>query len=344
MIEQLILTNFRNYPKRTLLFPSGTTLIVGANAAGKTNILESIYLLATGKSFRADRDNEMIAWGNEVAFISGELKDDALEIRLTSGMVGGKRSPIKNYRLNGNGKRMVDFVGKLKAVLFWPEDLELISDSPSRRRKYLDFILMQTDREYRRNLNAYEKAVRSRNRILEKIRDGQARPEQLLFWNHVLIKNGQFLTKMREAFIDFVNQTGKAFADYRLVYDASCISESRLAQYAQEEVAAAVTLVGPHRDDVHFYEGKRNLSAFGSRGEQRLCILWLKLAEIAYIKKSSGEEPLLLLDDIFSELDLVHRDQALELLHFPQVIITATDAQRLPKTLLDQAHMIQLTP
>ena len=172
--------------------------------------------------------------------------------------------------------------------------------SPSGRRRYLDFVLTQTDREYRRSLSAYERAVRQRNRLLERIRDGLANRQQLYFWDQVLIRDGGYLQKKREELITTINVADKPFGEFRLLYDHSYISEARLTQYAEEEVAAAVTLVGPHRDDVQFFDGKRSLAAYGSRGEQRLLVLWLKLCELRYIKEITGERPLLLLDYIFS--------------------------------------------
>lgn len=325
ILQSLLLQSFRSYDKKNFTFSPETTLIVGPNTAGKTNILEAIMFLATGKSFRADADREAITWNKELSVISCQLSanhDNAkLELFITQGEVQGQRAPLKKYLVNGVPRRQIDFVGNLRVVLFWPEHLELVTDSPSLRRKYLDSVLVQVDREYRRNLASYERGLRQRNRLLDLMSEGKAGRGQLLFWNQLLIKAGGCLTDSRAAFIDFVNKNN----NFLLEYDKSIISESRLEQYAKEEVAAKATLVGPHRDDFTFFVGGRDMSKFGSRGQQRLTVLWLKLAELAYIEKETGERPILLLDDIFSELDEGHRRLVMDLVGKQQTIITSAD-------------------
>lgn len=342
VLQNLLLQNFRSYKKNEFTFSPAITLIVGPNAVGKTNILEAVFLLSHGKSFRADKETDMLSWESEVGRAKAKLDALELEVVLTSGQVMGEATPVKKFLINGVNKRQIDFIGNLKTVLFWPQDLELITDSPSLRRRYLDFVLSQVDREYRRSLLAYEKGLRQRNKLLLQIRDGMAARSQLLFWDHVLLKNGNYLTRMRQDLIDFINTEANPFADFKIKYDLSQISEARLVQYEKEEVAAGVTLVGPHRDDLVFYENKRDLSSFGSRGEQRLAVLWLKLAEIDFIEKVSQIRPLLLLDDIFSELDHQHREEVVKLIAKQQTLITTTDRHFLPQALLRSAEMVEL--
>lgn len=375
-LQELNLKNFRNYTKRAFTFSQNTTVFVGPNAIGKTNILEAIFLLAIGKSFRALREGEMVKIGEEVGRVRGVCHPDQaqrversfrpssrvidsstappvggfarndnnveLEVIITGGFVQGVKAPIKKYLVNGVPRRIVDFAGQLKAVLFHPEDLDLVRGSPSGRRRYLDFVLTQTDREYRRSLGAYERAVRQRNRLLERIREGLANRQQLYFWDQVLIRDGGYLQKKREELITSINVSIKPFGEFRLLYDHSYISEARLTQYAEEEVAAAVTLVGPHRDDVQFFDGQRSLAAFGSRGEQRLLVLWLKLCELDYIKEITHERPLFLLDDIFSELDHAHREEVLKLIDQQQTIITSADRHFVPEKYLKDTEMLEL--
>ena len=208
IIKSISLQNFRNYAQKELALTAGTTLIVGPNASGKTNLLEAIYLLATGKSFRAGLENEMIGYGSEISRIKGQVKSEEandLEIVLTRGEVGGEKVARKKYLVNGVAKRALDFVGNLRAVYFRPEDLELVTDSPSLRRKYLDAVLIQVDREYLRCLMSYEKGLRQRNKLLERIRDEGAPRSQLVFWDQLLIKNGEYLTAKREEYIGFAN-------------------------------------------------------------------------------------------------------------------------------------------
>lgn len=303
MILKLGLQNFRNYTQKEFEF-GNKTLIVGENGVGKTNILEAIYLLATGKSFRADRDSEIIKYDCQFAIV----KSDGLQITITD---------RKKFEVNGVSRRQMDFVGKLRSVLFAPQDMELVTGSPSHRRKYLDFVICQKDREYRRCLLSFEKGLRQRNKLLSMIREGLANRSQLYFWDKLLIKNGDYITLKRGEYLQSL------VGDYTTFYDKSIITEERLKQYEVEEVAAATTLVGPHRDDFVINFSNKDISKYGSRGEQRMAILWLKQGEIKFL----GDDPILLLDDIFSELDHKHRELVSNLVRsYPgQVIATTAD-------------------
>ncbi len=287
---------------------------MGENGSGKSNLMEAIYLLATGKSFRAERDNEMVAYGQEFARVNGEIDETELEVILNE---------RKQFKVNGVARRQIDFVGKLPTVIFSPQDLELVTGSPSGRRRYLDSVIFQVDREYRRCLISYEKGVRQRNRLLDAIREGRAGRNQLFFWDRLLIKNGEYITRKRE---DYLRELGEG--EYGTEYDKSVISEARLKQYETEEVAAATTLVGPHRDDFVINLKGRDVSKFGSRGEQRMAVLWLKKGEMRYL----GGSPLLLLDDIFSELDHKHREEVTGWVedYGGQVVMTTADRHLLP--------------
>lgn len=344
-IKKIRLTKFRNFKSKIFEFSDKTTVVVGPNASGKTNILEALYLLSTGKSFRAQVEEEMISYKAELSRVKGLIggRDKLiLESLLTRGVIdaGGRhpeRVARKKLLVNGVGKRLIDFAGNFRVVLFGPWDLDLVTESPSLRRKFLDSVLSQVDREYRRSVLSYEKGLRQRNKLLYRIREEGVGRSQLLFWNQLLIKNGNYLTQKRQEFIEFVNsQPGLNDQKFTLEYDRSAISEGRLKQYVEEEVAAATTLVGPHRDDFMFQiegpkSGVRNLDAFGSRGEQRMGVLWLKQAELNFLSIARGAEgdleqrPTLLLDDIFSELDHEHREVVMELAKKQQTIITTAD-------------------
>jgi len=325
--KKITISNFRNFKTKTFSFSPKITVIVGPNASGKTNIMESLFLLSTGKSFRARVEEEMISHKEEIARVKGEFlrPKTSLEVVLTRGEITvgedpekTERVPRKRLLVNGLAKRLIDFAGNLRVVVFGPQDLELVVESPSRRRAFLDTVLSQVDREYRRASLSYDKGLRQRNRLLYRIREEGLSRSQLLFWDRLLIKNGDYISQTRQEFIDFSNSTGPLDnQNFSLYYDKSAISEARLEQYAKEEVAAATTLVGPHRDDFVFklknlktkkQKKHRELSRYGSRGEQRMGVLWLKLAELAYIEEKSEEKPTLLLDDIFSELDHEHRE------------------------------------
>ncbi|MCJ7805773.1 DNA replication and repair protein RecF [Patescibacteria group bacterium] len=336
LIQKVRLNDFRNFKTKLFEFSPKTTVIIGPNASGKTNILESLFLLSTGKSFHARVEEEMVNYDADLARVKGRVKTDGavvdLETVLTRGFLDiGKSAPEKIAKkrllVNGVGKRLIDFAGNFRVTLFGPWDLDLVTESPTLRRRFMDTVISQVDREYRRASLSYEKGLRQRNRLLLRIREEGISRSQLLFWNKLLVKNGDYISLKRQEFIDFANATqGLNTQKFELEYDKSAISEARLEQYTEEEVAAATTLVGPHRDDFCFFtEKKRDLSRFGSRGEQRMGTLWLKIAELEYIEHISGERPTLLLDDIFSELDDAHREVVMKTSNSQQTIITTAD-------------------
>jgi DNA replication and repair protein RecF len=344
VLKSIFLHNFRSYEKKEFSFEE-TTLIVGPNTSGKSNLIEAIYLLATGKSFRTDKDPQMLRYDEEVGRVKGKVKDDELEVLITNGEVNGG-SQYKKFLVNGVSKRRVDFAGKLLAVLFSPQDLEIIIESPSLRRNFLDEVLEQVDRNYRVAVIAYIKALRQRNALLEMAREtGQRNEKQFEYWDNLVIENGNIITNKREEFINFLNSSPKDIFDFAVEYDKSIISKERLLQYEREEVAAGVTLVGPHRDDfivLMFNGGKtaHNVKFYGSRGQQRLAILQLKMLQLLFIEKLLNERPLLLLDDIFSELDEGHIKLILEEIGKQQTIITTTHEEFIPKKLLKSMKIV----
>ena len=335
-LKKLELVSFRNHLKRELRLRE-LNVIMGENARGKTNILEAIYLLATGNSFRAGKIEEMINWQQDLARVEGYIEDDegndvVLGVTLTRGVLMGKRTPKRKYFVDRVSRQKRKFVGNLMAVVFRPEDLRLIEGSPGRRRKFLDEVLGMVSWEYARALTLYEGALRRRNKILDLIRDGRARREELMFWDMTLIKNGNILTEMRREFLEFLSGLEVSFGKYEVEYDFSAISDSRLKQYEREEVLAGYTLVGPHKDDfvVRFQVSgfrfqSKDLHVYGSRGEQRLAVLFLKYGSLKYVEHKLGKVPMFLLDDIFSELDEKHRLMVLEMMEGRQTVITSAD-------------------
>lgn len=350
-IQGLSLNNFRNYSKKSLEFSDKTSLFTGKNGVGKTNLLEAITILAWGKSFKAKRSEEMILYGQELSRISGVVNGDSLEVVLTIGKVQGERVQKKRYLINGVAKRKMDFIGKFRVVLFRPEDIDLALGSPSVRREYLDSVLEQIDRDYRRSNLSYQKGIRQRNKLLYRIREGEANRQQLLFWNKLLIKNGEVISQKREDYLEFVSKGLKEKgSDLSLKYDRSILTEKRLSRYVRQEIAAAKTLVGPHRDDFLFIsqrKGKieKDLSIYGSRGEQRMAVFQVKLNELEYMDKVvEGEEdrPVLLLDDVFSELDKDHREEVFELLNRQQTIVTTSTEKLIPLKYKRKLEIVRL--
>ncbi len=380
MIKRLDLQNFRNYSKKSLEFGDGTTLIAGPNAAGKTNVLEAIHILATGKSFRAENEQEVIGQsslvtrivgviGDEIKVVSNETKEKKREVgnrkpepEVRSEKLDqteleidwdGRERFTKTYKVNGVGKRMVDFVGNFRAVLFSPQDIEIVADSPATRRRYLNSVLSLVHRDYRVAGHVYERALRQRNKLLWKARELGINRNLVEFdyWDKLLIENGRIIHERRKEYLSFLSNLG----DLSLDYDHSVISKERLEKYAREEIAAAATLVGPQRDDFtvkiqdkikdkrfktkdkitevedEIKEAERevrnwrDVKSFGSRGEQRLAVFEIKLGELEFVRRVTGEDPVLLLDDIFSELDHSNRQHILKVIPRQQTIITTTD-------------------
>lgn len=342
-LERLTLENFRNYAKQVFHFGE-STIIVAPNGSGKTNILEAIYLLATGTSERAGVTEEMIRFEQEIGSVAGIIETHEerteLSVVLTRGVFMGRRTPKRRYLVDGIARTRAGIVGKLPAVFFRPEDMRLVEGSPSRRRSFLDETLSMAHPEYARALNVYEASLRRRNRLLDAIRDGLARREQLSYWDQSIIKNGNILTDHRRALLAYLDSVSTSFGQYVMTYDASTISPARLAQYAEAEVAVGYTLVGPHKDDFSIASDKRDLMTYGSRGEQRLAVLFLKLGTLQYIEEKLHVKPILLLDDIFSELDQIHREEVVKMTHGRQSIITSAEDEVL--SIMGNAAILRL--
>ncbi len=346
LLKRLVLQDFRNYEGRVFDFDEGTILLAGPNAIGKTNVLEAINLLATGNSFKAKRIEEMILFGKETGKVEAEVEIEGeikkLTIILTRGEIQGKRVAKRRFLIDDVAKRKSDFVGLISCVAFRPEDLDLMDGSPTLRRDFLDEVLIQQSREYIRSLSSYTQALRRRNKILEAIREGVANRYQLTFWDGLLIKHGNVVTDERERLINYINDVWRRsdlFNGLKIEYDRSTISENRLEQYKKEEVTAGHTLVGPHKDDFLVRDEERDLSVYGSRGEKRMAVLGLKMGELLYLEEELGVKPLLLLDDIFSELDEIHSSEVHRVMIGRQVVVTTTeenDAEGMEKVVIER--------
>src|SRR3990167_1047319 len=366
-LKSLSLANFRNYVKADFKFSKDIALIVGENTAGKTNLAESIFYLATGRGSKAEKDADLIRFGENIARISGELADKTeLSVVVSRDLPAGRqenhtRETIrKKYLVNGVSKSRSNFAGNLVCVLFSPEDLDIIIGGPNLRRKLLDNLLEQVDRDYRNATIVYTKALRQRNALLDEVRKSGIRNEKLFeYWDNLLIDNGSVITKKREEFVQFINNFSKEIFDFIVFYDKSIVSSARLLQYRQAEVGAGVTLVGPHRDDLSFsmfpstgsagslqtgsgQATTHDIKSFGSRGQQRLTILQLKIIELSFIEKIIGQKPILLLDDIFSELDEEHIKLVLDILGRQQSIVTTTHKEFVDPKILKNVDMIEL--
>ena len=347
ILHSIVLQHFRSYSQATFRFDPLLTVVVGPNTAGKTNLTQAIRFLSQGKGFHAYSDKEVVQFDHDIARVQGMVGEDKtkLEVVILSPTANNGRFG-KNFFVNGVRKSRNNFVGFLPVVVFRPEELDIVIAGPSSRRAFLDEVLEQVDRDYVLAVSGYEKALRQRNALLRLAQErGRKNPQQFAYWDDLVITHGQAIHTKRAAFLAWCNSSQKDVVQYEMVYDHSIISEERLNQYDQAEIAAGVTLVGPHRDDFYFLltdeKGKkRDIKTFGSRGQQRLVVLQLKLLQIAYVVEQLGQKPLLVLDDIFSELDSKHIQLVLEKTQGQQVVVTTTHKEFLPQEL--RASVIEL--
>lgn len=345
LLKTINLQNFRNY-KRTSFNFAAQNMIVGKNTIGKTNILESIYFLSTGNSFRAENDKDLIKTGEGFARIEAEVLCNNEKTKITTIFHVKNGHLYKKYLVNDIPRRQLDFVSYITSVLFTPQDMDIITDSPNSRRKYIDRILCQANGKYRHSLLIYEKALKNRNKMLYFIKEGKRMPskEEFEYWDNLLIENGKTITEERDNLIAFINSSKKNTFDFEIFYDKSTITRERLDKYFDVEQKTGITLVGPQRDEFVFLFPKteRLIKEFGSRGEQRLTILQMKLLEIEFIKSQTDKNPILLLDDIFSELDSENIEKIVDILDNQQTILTTTHKEFIPKKILKKVNIIEL--
>ena len=321
----------------------GLNVFVGRNAQGKSNLLEAIALLGTGKSFRTSRERDLIHEGLEIATISGEALLRSGSVRLACAITATARGTRKIYTVNGRGVRYANFLGSLRVVTFVPADLQLVAGAPSLRRSLLNTALAQEQKSYYHELARYQKALAQKGALLRG--DATPDPDLLAIYNETLVQAGAAIMLARTSFITALGErasrvhghwTGQA-ERLELAYAPSVRFEvpardaiegaftAQLQATASQERARGATLAGPHRDDLEMLLDGRSLAAFGSQGQQRTAVLALKVAEYGVMQERSGEAPLLLLDDVLSELDPVRAAAFLEGVgEFEQAFITAT--------------------
>ncbi len=341
-IQNLSLTNFRNFTSRKIAFDPRLTVIIGPNGSGKSNILEAIGLLAATRIHKVDTDLDLVKFGQAYAKIEGQIDGQEKKKLTINFQVIDETYVKKAYFIDSIKKRLVDFTEHFSVIFFEPSDLELVSGAPSDRRHHLDTMLAAIDRDYWRAISNYNKIVVRRNKVLQRIAEGKSKKPELDFWDERLLAHGKYLSRARQAFFEFVNFVNGKRGGYSWEIKQSLLSEEKLARNRDRDIAAGVTLSGPHRDDFVFLFREKNLEFFGSRGEQRMAVLALKLAELEYYNSKRGARPILALDDIFSELDWEHRDAVLSIIDKQQTIITAAESESLPKDLYKKAKVVEL--
>lgn len=373
-LSTLQLYNFRNYPELSVTFEEPLALLLGGNAQGKTNLLEAIALVAITRSPRTPTSQELIRFGATEARVVLELGDDqrreTLEARLQTSPVDGR--VLRQFRVNGRPVPAHDAAGRLRVVLFWPEDLQAVKGGGDLRRRLLNDLLTQVDRPFARQLSQYERILDQRNALLRQVREGAQPVSALGYWTGELARAGAPLVQARlrhlrrlaplvaseyaalsgeqealevdylakrylltEAMSEEAEGLGWGAEDEPSALRASLLQG--LHEAAAEEVARGMTVVGPHRDDLRVRVGGREARVFASQGQQRSAMLSWKLAEVAYITQCTGSPPLLLLDDVLSELDWQRRTALLlALARAGQTLVTTCESSDLPESWLQR--------
>ena len=337
LVERLRLSEFRNYASLDFAPESGLNLLFGPNAQGKSNLLEALAMLATGKSFRAHRDSELIRNGGERADIAGEARIAAGGIHLRCSIARTPAGTRKSFEVNNAAVGFARFLGRTRVVTFVPADLLLVGGGPSLRRAFLNSALAQLSTTYYRDLALYQKIVQQKSALLR----GLVAPDRelLLAYNEELIRPATAIVEARRVFVaELATATAAMYARWEgaaerleLAYAPNPEGDvaEALAANVDNELRRRTTLVGPHRDDLRLIVDGKPLGAFGSQGQQRTAVLALKVAEYDVMRTRSGDAPILLLDDVLSELDAERAHGFLGALGgFEQAFLTTTELPR----------------
>ncbi len=333
IIKSLELQNFRNYNTLQLDFDNGTNIFYGDNAQGKTNILEAIFMTATTKSHKGSKDQDIIQFNHEEAHIRSYLFKEKITRQIDMHLRKGKTKgiAIDSQRI----KKAADLMGLLNVVFFSPEDLSIIKNGPAERRRFIDMELCQLDSFYLYNLNHYNKIVNQRNKLLKDLSMKPGLKETLSIWDSQLVSFGAKVIERREIFIsqlcDIISELHAKLSGgkekIRILYEKNVEIddfEERLKKSQEKDMILKQSTVGPHRDDIIFIVNDIDIRRFGSQGQQRTAALSLKLSEIELVKKSIKDTPVLLLDDVLSELDSNRQNYLLNSIGAIQTIITCT--------------------
>jgi len=333
IVESIELKNYRNYDELHMDFNQGTNILYGDNAQGKTNVLEAIYVCCTTKSHRGSKDRDMIQFERDESHIKLNIRKHDVPYRIDMHL---KKNKPKGVAINGIPiKKASELFGIVNVVFFSPEDLNLIKNGPSERRRFIDLELCQLNKLYVHSLIQYNRSLLQRNKLLKEL---FFRPEYegtLDVWDMQLVQYGkemiryrsQFIDQLNEIIYDIHNQLSGGRESLHICYDPNVVMEDfeqALKKSRPQDMKQKTTLVGPHRDDIGFYVNNIDIRKFGSQGQQRTAALSLKLAEIELVKKLVNDYPILLLDDVLSELDENRQNHLLSGINHIQTMITCT--------------------
>lgn len=333
IIKSLELSDYRNYEKLDLTFDKGINIFYGDNAQGKTNILEAVYLCCTNKSHRGSKDKDIIRFGRDESHLKIILSKDGREDRIDMHL---RKNRSKGIAVNSIPLRKAsELFGIINVVFFSPEDLQIIKNGPSERRRFIDLELCQLDKLYVNHIVNYNKVLSQRNALLKEVSYKPEQMDTLSIWDELLVKYGVEIIKIREQFIQRLNSIienihsklsgGKEKINicYEPNIAADDFSES-LLRGRERDIRQKMTLIGPHRDDISFVVNGIDIRKYGSQGQQRTAALSLKMAEIKLVKLQVKDSPILLLDDVLSELDSSRQTQLLDSIDGIQTMITCT--------------------
>ena len=333
IIKSIELSNFRNYNILSMNFDKDTNILYGDNAQGKTNILEAIYLCSTTKSHKGSKDREIIRLDQNEAHIRMTVEKNQMTHTVDMHL---KKSKSKGIAIDGVPiRKSSELIGLVNVVFFSPEDLSIIKNGPAERRRFIDMELCQLDKIYLYNLAKYNKIINQRNNLLKQISYNRELIDTLSIWDEQLVTYGNSIIERRREFVKELNEIigdihsrlsgGKEALSIQ--YDPNIETElfgKKLEQSIEKDILLKTTGLGPHRDDIRFMVKDIDIRKFGSQGQQRTAALSLKLAEIELLKRTVKEEPILLLDDVLSELDRNRQNYLLESIEGIQTIVTCT--------------------
>ena len=332
-IKDLVLHDFRNYEDAEISFSKDINILYGDNAQGKTNIVEAVYMLATTKSHRGSFDKEIISFEREESHISATLVKKDIEHRIDMHLRKNKNKQIAIDRIPI--RKSGELMGLSNIIIFSPEDLSIIKNGPAERRRFVDMELCQLNRMYFSELSDYNKVLNQRNNLLRQLSHDRQGEDMLSVWDDQLIRYGTSVIRERESFVNMLNEIIKEIhakltggkEELSILYVKNTSEEGfrdALLAKRDADIRYQSTQTGPHRDDLDFMIGNMNVRKYGSQGQQRTVALSLKLAEIELVKRMVDDKPILLLDDVMSELDANRRDALLEAIRDTQTIITCT--------------------